>query len=146
MVGVAGNHDTFGDYSPNVAPFSDQPNIHLLDGQVVNLGGMAFAGISGIVGDPSKPQRRTEKDFVSAIKNVLATKPDVLLLHEGPDVPNSKLPGNESIRKAITQSKNQSDLPLTMCGHVHWPVPFAELDSGLQVLNVDNYGLLLTKA
>jgi hypothetical protein len=33
--------------------------------------------------------------------------------------------------------------PLTVCGHVYWPLPFAEQSRGNQFLNVDSRVIIL---
>lgn len=139
VMGVAGNHDWFGDTVAEVEKFSSRERIHLLDGTTSVIGGMLFAGIGGIIGDSSKPQRRSEKDFVAAIRKLATQRPDVLLLHQGPSVPALSLPGNDSVRQAL----HRAGIGLVACGHVHWKFPLAELPDGTQVINADNYGLVL---
>ncbi len=139
VVGVAGNHDAFGTSLSEHKAFSSQPGVHMLDGTTVNLGGVIFAGVGGIIGDANKPLRRSEKHFVRAVKDLLSQNPDVLLLHQGPDVPSHSLPGHEAVRGALHRAK----ISLVACGHVHWKTPLAELPGSIQVLNADSYGFLL---
>ncbi|AGY57067.1 metallophosphoesterase family protein [Gloeobacter kilaueensis] len=138
VAGVAGNHDDFGAPSERAA-FASEPGIHLLDGEVVDLGGLKIAGLGGIIGDPQKQQRRREKDFIRALKRLLKADPDLLLLHQGPDAPPWNLAGHEAIRRAMERSSK----PLVMSGHVHWKQPLASTERGLQLLNLEGRGLLL---
>jgi hypothetical protein len=77
--------------------------------------------------------------FIEAIQKCLAEKPDLLVLHEGPDNPASALRGNALVRSEL---ENHRDT-LIVCGHCHWPSPLSSLEGGTQVLNVDGRGILL---
>lgn len=140
VVGVAGNHDLV------TVSASDgdcqQQRMCLLDGNIEVIDDARIAGLGGIIGDPAKPRRRTSSDFVKLLKKLLLQSPTMLLMHQGPDVPKKALLGDSIIRAALEGAKSQ---PLTICGHVHWPVPLAELDNGIQVLNVDARGVLLER-
>ena len=57
VFGVAGNHDEVT--AAQVAELG--PDVALLDGDRRGFGGVTVAGISGIVGDPQRAWRRTEK-------------------------------------------------------------------------------------
>lgn len=139
VAGVAGNHDQFGTTALEMRSFATQPKIHLLDGECQEVDGLRIAGIGGIVGDPKKEQRRKEKDFVRLLKLLTLQKPDVLLLHQGPDVPELKLAGHEAVRNAL----HRATIPLILCGHVHWKIPVAQLYQHIQVVNLEGRGLLL---
>jgi 3',5'-cyclic-AMP phosphodiesterase len=65
VVGVAGNHDHFGSPSDQ-AQFAGEPRVGLLDASVVTLDGLHIGGVSGIVGDPRRPFRRSEDELVRA--------------------------------------------------------------------------------
>lgn len=141
VLGVAGNHDTFGTDDER-AQLARVPNVHLLDTEVVQLGGVRFAGVQHIMGDPSRQGRVSSADFLASIDLLLAERPDVLLLHEGPHV---SLTQQGSSRVSARLLAGQARL--TLCGHRHWDEPLAELGepgSGLQVLNVDARAVLLT--
>jgi hypothetical protein len=139
VAGVAGNHDEFGPGPGDVEAFGREPGIHLLDGGAIDLDGLRLAGIGGIVGNPRKPFRRSEADFVGLLRPLLAGGPDILLLHDGPDFPPQRLLGNSAIRAVLEQAAPV----LVVRGHAHWPDPLVRLPNGSQVLNVDGRGVLL---
>lgn len=88
VVGVLGNHDQMD--HPEALP----DNTTLLDGGVVRvLGNLNVGGVSGIVGNPNRNQRRTEDDFLAALESVTDQAPDILLLHQGPTDPEGRLVG-----------------------------------------------------
>ncbi|GII26464.1 metallophosphoesterase family protein [Planosporangium mesophilum] len=137
IVGVAGNHDVVSpddlrDLGPTAA---------LLDGTCVDRGAVRFAGVGGIVGDPDRPGRRRENLQLTSIDAVLASNPDVLVLHEGPPGDRIGQPGNSTIGARL-----RAQAPaLTVCGHVHWNAPLARLGDG-HVLNVDDRAVILTSS
>jgi hypothetical protein len=137
--GVAGNHDRFGAELKDMQTFQAQRGIYYLDGDITMVDGLRLGGISGIIGKPSKPFRRREKDYKRAMSQLLKQKPDILILHEGPNAPDARLAGNELIRSELATA---SEL-LVICGHVHWKVPMTSLPKDVQVLNVDSRVLVL---
>jgi len=145
VVGVAGNHDVFGEMPPGTRsnPFGGEDGIHFLDGSYVELDGLRLAGVSGIIGNPSKPFRRDEKDFAWAVREALEQRPDILVLHEGPDVPKEGLRGSETVRKALEEAEHHA---LVVAGHTHWDVPLAKVAGNVQVLNVHERCVLLTRS
>lgn len=114
--------------------------MHLLDGQVVEQGGLRIGGVGGIVGDPARPERRPLEDFLDAVLAVLAEGPHVLVLHEGPPGLGRRQPGLQDLEALVAEAG-----VLTVCGHRHWPTPLAQLEGG-QVLNVDARAVLLRPA
>lgn len=139
VVGVAGNHDLFGK-SQEQARFAREPGVHLLDGEMRVLDGLRIAGVGGICGNPDKPNRRAPESFVSAVRQRLAARPHLLVLHEGPDGGDPALRGNPQLRAAL------GDQPtLVICGHVHWDRPLVTLGRGPQLLNVDARVVLLER-
>jgi hypothetical protein len=141
VVGVAGNHDAFGTSGETEveagAPW------HVLDGQVIDIDGLRMGGVSGVVGNPRRPFRRDEAAFIATVRRVLARGPDVLILHEGPDVPAEGLRGHAPTREALVAHGGPL---LVVRGHDHWPVALAELAPGIQVLNADERALLLRRS
>lgn len=140
VAGVAGNHDHFGDpWKP--ASFGSEDRIHVLDEDAVQLDGLVVAGVAGIIGDPKRPFRRLEDDFLLAIVNVIDVEPDLLVLHEGPDVPRTypERVGNAQVRAAVDGRPGL----LVVCGHRYWPEPLARIPGGPQVLNVDHRVVVL---
>jgi Icc-related predicted phosphoesterase len=138
VAGVAGNHDTFGAGHDRGATFRE-PRVHVLDGQVVELDGLRVGGLGGIVGDPAKPGRRDEREFVRELKRRISAKPDVVVLHHGPDTQRGELRGHSAVRRAF----DRSGPLLIVCGHV-MPEPLAEVSGG--ALNVDSRVVVLTRA
>jgi Icc protein len=138
VAGVAGNHDRFGN---NASPsFGDDNNLYFLDGRVCNIQTLKLAGISGIIGNPRKLLRRSETEFVQLIEEIIRSNPDIFILHEGPDHPTAPYKGRTSIRLALETASNL----LAIFGHCYWPAPLYELNSNVQLLNVDSRGVLLT--
>ncbi len=120
VVGVAGNHDDMTHVAGDT--------IHVLEGTTIELDGLRFAGVGGIIGNPSKPGRRDEDAHLAQIASVLAC--DVLVLHEEPNGHLDDQIGNANIRE-LTES-----VPLIVCGHAHWTQPLSTRARG-QILNVD---------
>ncbi|MEZ6132149.1 MAG: metallophosphoesterase [Planctomycetaceae bacterium] len=131
VVGVAGNHDTFG---CSVAPSNRLAgNAHYLDGESTMLDDVNIAGIGGIVGNRRKPHRKSDEDFVAYIEAIVSDAMDILVMHDGPDDPERGQRGSPIIRQALERLGST----LLIRGHAHWHEPFAELANGTQVLNVD---------
>jgi hypothetical protein len=151
VVGVSGNHDHFGNDSES-ARFRAEPGVHLLDGDTILLGGLRIGGVGLIIGKPvrpgkpAKPNRRSKDAFLGALQGVLHERPDVVILHEGPNGGSSRQYGNPHIRDLLAASGAK----LAICGHDHWHRPLADIDIAgrrpLQVLNVDSRAVLLTTA
>jgi len=139
VVGVAGNHDTFG-VDASKSPKFRSP-LHFLDCNSKLIGGLEIAGISGIVGDPKRTWRKSIESFESFICSLASRQPDILLMHDGPDVPEFGYRGTPAIREALELLNR----PLVIRGHAHWEKPLAELSTGLQVLNVDARVVILKK-
>ncbi|MEU8074760.1 metallophosphoesterase [Catellatospora citrea] len=135
VTGVRGNHDVLG--PSDLAGLDPAPTP--LDGDAVVHGGVRFAGVGGIVGDPARPGRRAEADQLARLGRALATAPDVLVLHEGPTGSRPDQRGNAVIAERIRRGAPA----MTVCGHVHWPEPLSALGGG-HVLNVDSRAVLLT--
>lgn len=141
VAGVAGNHDAFG-HPRERAVFVTEERTHLLDGDVVELDGLRIGGVGGIVGDPRRPNRRDPVDQTDLVLSVLARGVDLLVLHEGPDVPGSDLPGEPALREALEVAEDRASV---VCGHVHWRRPGAR-HGRRQLLNVDARVLVLLPA
>jgi 3',5'-cyclic-AMP phosphodiesterase len=140
VVGVAGNHDTFGTKLEEEALRSEQ-RVHLLDGDDVVLDGLRIAGVGKIIGDARKPGRRGERDFLRAIRTVLARRPEILVMHHGPDADRGALRGHPSIRAALDRRPEL----FVVCGHVYWPEPVTRIRGGAQVMNVDGRVVVLMR-
>ncbi|MGW9210406.1 metallophosphoesterase family protein [Embleya sp. NPDC055664] len=135
VVGVAGNHDEVSTADLVEAG----PHVVLLDGAHVDVGGVRFAGVGRIIGDPNRPGRRAEETQTALVDRVLGATPDVLILHEGPPGATPTQPGRAEPAARIRAAPPS----LTICGHVHWPVPVAPTPGG-HTLNTDARAILLT--
>lgn len=126
VVGVHGNHDIVQ---------ADQlaSNTTVLDGDVIEQNGLRIGGVSGIIGRPDKNQRRTDVEFQRVLRQVIQQKPQILLLHQGPDNPPVEEKGDPEIR-ALLARKGEG---IVAFGHCHWQQPYV-LMGRHQVLNVDN--------
>jgi hypothetical protein len=136
VLGVAGNHDEVsagrvGDLGPGAV---------LLDGSRHRYGELTVAGVSGVIGDPAKPFRRTEEAFLTTVGEVTSPPPDVLLLHEGPRGTGPDQPGRVALRDLLERHTPS----ITLCGHVPWNRPAAPLGSG-HIVNVDARAVLFTR-
>ena len=139
VVGVAGNHDTFGEaLHPSRPTFG---NCYYLDERSVELDGLSIAGLGGIIGNPRRPHRRTEEAYLESLLNVLEDSTDILAIHDGPS-------GDRGQRGSprITQLLNELCPPLVIRGHAHWETPLTRLEGGTQVLNVDCRVVVLTRS
>lgn len=139
VTGVLGNHDLVevGELDGAVAPGP-------LDLAVVEVGGLCVGGISGIVGSPQRPNRREEGEFLTAVSMLLENKrrPDLLVLHEAPAVPEANVKGGVALREMLELKAGLGQL--VACGHVHWDSPLLRLRKGAQVLNADARCIVLT--
>jgi 3',5'-cyclic-AMP phosphodiesterase len=129
VVGVAGNHD---DVTGVVAD-------GLLDMATTMQDGLRIGGVGLICGNPARLGRRSDEDQLGMIDAVAREEVDILVLHEGPDGGPDQ-PGRPEIRRLVEQHQ----VPLTVCGHVHWDEPLARHSRGL-ILNVDSRVIVLTR-
>jgi 3',5'-cyclic-AMP phosphodiesterase len=111
----------------------------VLDTEDITIDGIRVGGVGLIAGNPAKNGRRAEDDQLARIERMAASGIDVLILHEGPRG-DADQPGHPGIRTLIEAHR----VPLTICGHVHWPVPLARHGGG-QILNVDTRVIVLTE-
>ncbi len=139
VVGVAGNHDTFG--TDPFRPPTFRPPLYFLDCNSKTVSGLEVAGISGIVGNPAKAWRKTAESFENFIFSLANKQPDILLMHDGPNAPKFGYLGTPSIRESL----GLLDRPLVIRGHAHWENPLVETANGLQILNVDARVVILTQ-
>jgi hypothetical protein len=135
VIGIAGNHDEM----PASLADGLGPRVALLDGTRSRCGNLTVAGVSGVIGDPARPFRRTEEAFLATVATLTDPPPDVLLLHEGPRGTGPDQPGRPALRECLERRPPA----LTLCGHVHWARPTAPLGAG-HILNVDARAVLLT--
>jgi len=101
-----------------------------------------MGGISGVRGAPPVRWRQSPGRFKRMFRSVLAARPDILILHEGPDCPDHPGAGRRFIRDALDETQTRA---LVICGHRRWDNPLGVLDGGTQVLNADSRVVLLTR-
>jgi Icc-related predicted phosphoesterase len=131
VIGVAGNHDTFG-ADPTATPRFPR-HLHYLDNDRVSIDGLEIAGLGGIIGNPRRPRRRSENQYVECLETLLQHRTDVLITHDGPNDPVGGHRGSPRIREVVERFAPS----LVVRGHAHWNQPLARLSGGVQVLNVD---------
>jgi len=136
VFGVHGNHDVIPDLSNAYLRGSRSNPTIALDGEYSDFfGGMSVGGVSGIIGKPTRNQRKTPEQFYNLLDKVMSKRPDVLLLHHGPDSLDSHQRGDAAVRERFEKNKAAS---LVLFGHCHWPVEEMWVKQGNKdVLNVD---------
>lgn len=134
VVGVAGNHDLIGDGVGDLRRFRASEAPGFLDGDTVERDGLLVDGVSGVVGNPAKPFRRTGDDYLAAITRVLAERPSLLVLHDGPDDPAKGELGSPEVRHLLLLHPAPV---LVLRDHAHWADPLADLSPHCQVVNAD---------
>lgn len=142
VVGVAGNHDVFGEHAHRSErrPLEGVARAHFLDGAVVDLDGLRIGGVSGVIGKPTRLFRMTEPDYLAAVERVLEAGVDILALHDGPDFPPLGLLGIPKVREVLERRPPV----LVARGHCYWKEPLVTLEGGSQVLNADSRVVVLT--
>lgn len=139
VAGVAGNHDRIGENNQDLSTFKWEEQIYFLEKEMKKIDGMKVAGVSGVIGSNWKEFRWEEPDFLNAIKKCLSRKPDLFLLHEGPDFPRDGLEGTPSVRKTLERHPAN----LVCFGHQNWSEPLRELENGTQLLNLEGRTVIL---
>ncbi|MFA5262246.1 MAG: metallophosphoesterase [Opitutaceae bacterium] len=136
VAGVLGNHDQFGDSArPSHRPEG------FLDGAILEMNGLRVGGVSGIVGDSGRANRRSPDEFAEPLITVLVLQPDILLLHAAPET-DEGAPGDASIADWI---RSTDFAGLIVCGHVHWDERVQRCGRAT-VLNVDGTVVTLVPA
>jgi len=136
VAGVLGNHDQFGESARS----RHRPE-GFLDGAILEMDGLRVGGVSGIVGDSGRPNRRSPDEFAESLITVLALRPDILLLHAAPES-DEGAPGDASIADWI---RSTDFAGLIVCGHVHWDERVQRCGRAT-VLNVDGAVVTLVPA
>jgi Icc-related predicted phosphoesterase len=136
VAGVLGNHDQ---YARQPASHDEggglaDCRVALLDGDMIEVDGLRLGGVGGVIGDPFKPCRKSEKRFVELLEGVLRRRPDLVILHEPPEVTEGGCRGKPAVRDCLLRTPPT----LLVCGHCHWPAPLQTLPNGTQVCNVDS--------
>jgi hypothetical protein len=135
VAGVLGNHDQYDYQRPaQEGRIPSACRVALLDGDVVEPDGLRLGGVGGVIGNPSKPRRKSERRFVELLEGVLGRQPDLVILHEPPEVIESGCRGKPVVRDCLLRHRPT----LLVCGHCYWPTPLQTLANGTQVCNVDS--------
>jgi len=141
VVGVAGNHDTFGDHA-TFSAFCSTHGCHLLNGSTAVVDGIRFSGVSGVIGNPNKPWRHRETEHMQLFDQAIKSSPRFLILHEGPSIQEHGLPGNDRIRVHLENQKPT----FVICGHRHWPGnAIHSLSNGMQVISTEGKVIVFRK-
>lgn len=135
VLAVHGNHDELAE--PKALP----KHFQILDGQVRNTAGLRVGGVSGIIGNPRRHQRRDEEAFLEVMESVTARRPHIILLHQGPEDAERRRRGDPG----VTLSLETGYTGLTVFGHTHWDWPWLISLGAGQALNVDGRVVVLLR-
>ncbi|WP_254514043.1 metallophosphoesterase family protein [Anatilimnocola floriformis] len=127
---VLGNHDELN-------PHELLTEVRVLDGKTFHSRSFTIGGVSGILGNPRKNNRKTEEEFLTAIEHCTDRCANVLLFHQGPQGNGPQQAGLDLINAALEPCR---DL-LVLCGHCHWDEPFHQEGQNL-FCNVDGRVLI----
>ncbi|MCL1696864.1 MULTISPECIES: hypothetical protein [unclassified Lysinibacillus] len=141
VTGISGNHDLLTNKEQTELD-STSGIYYFSDGGAIMHANLAVAGLGGIIGRVDKPNRMREVDYLEKLRGILRQAPDILLLHESPEICPQGLHGNPLIWNEL---QNAAEL-LVCCGHVHWEIPLVETSEGLQILNADSRAFIFTAA
>ncbi|UQN44363.1 metallophosphoesterase [Agarivorans sp. B2Z047] len=134
VVGVHGNHDI-------VVESHLASNTIVLDGNSKNYLGIRIGGVSGIIGSSDRNQRKSKREFMSALAKVTNVKNDLILLHLGPEDATNRQIGDPEITNYLLSKGTD----IVAFGHCHWSKSFIDIGKN-QVLNVDHRLYLVTTA
>jgi hypothetical protein len=115
-----------------------------VDAESIRLDGLRVGGVGGVIGDPQRPGRRWQEDFLAAIELALEGTPDLLVLHACPRAGASQK-GEAALGEFLERaSKRAPAFPLVICGHRSWDTPLATFGRA-QVLNVHGHAYVLRR-
>ena len=97
---------------------------------------MPWGEIESTKGDACRGLPKIEPSVLNCLERC-----DLLVLHDGPNVAGTDLPGWPSIRHVIEAARRM----LVIRGHDHWANPLAVLANGTQVLNVEGRVVVLQR-
>jgi hypothetical protein len=87
VAGVLGNHGQYDGPRPEDGNARAARRVAVLDGGAVELNGARLAGVGGIIGDPVKLRRKSERRYLELREAALRGRPDLVVLHESPGPP-----------------------------------------------------------
>ena len=134
VAGVMGNHDLV-----DMEILSRRDNCFFLDKEIRDFDGLTIGGISGVTGNPDKPNRRPIDKFLDAFKSMAKQAPDILVMHEGPHHPQSGGLGQPALDPLL----KTTSIPLIAFGHVAWEGMGHHPYTGGHLLNVDSKAVVL---
>ena len=129
VVGVLGNHDIL----------QADASFHLLDGNIISFEGLQIGGISGVIGNPKKVNRKDPNTYRLLLTGILQKKPDIVIIHECPEVTTDSLPGREDLARWLKESRNGTFI---CTGHVPWNVLMADIPPH-KILNIEQRVVIL---
>lgn len=138
-IGVPGNHDLFQQDAKLYRTFLKNEKIKFLDKSDINLDGMKIGGLGGIIGNPRKPFRKTQIDYLNYLNKLLSNNLDILIMHDGPDVPDIEVEGISKVREII----EDSNCKLIIRGHKHWDNFFHQNKNGNYIINAHEKIIIL---
>lgn len=143
VAGVAGNHDRLGPVATLEAARRalSGTSAYFLDGTTATVDGVRIGGLCGIVGLNEGWWLRSEDAYNAALGALMTQACDLLVLHDGPNVVGTKLPGWPSVRRTLEAGPRV----LVIRGHDYWPGPVQELANRTQVLNVEGRVVVLQR-
>jgi 3',5'-cyclic-AMP phosphodiesterase len=121
VVGVAGNHD-------DISQVRCGRNVELLDTEVTELGSLRIGGVGYSIGNARRSGKRDELDQFEHMKRIAEEKPDLWIVHEGP-AGGAGQPGVQWISEMLEANQ----IPITLCGHIHWKQPLYRSATGIVV-------------
>ena len=74
VITVHGNHNLVDNNLLN-------KNITVLDSTSINISNIKISGVSGIIGNEKRPQRKSEENYIKCLNNPKLKNSDIFLLH-----------------------------------------------------------------
>jgi Icc protein len=141
VTGVVGNHDYLAPVVGSAGDLADEPGVSVLDATVVERDGLRIAGVGGVVGSPSRPNRRSLEGFLQAVEEVLRLDPDLLILHQGPPPASGGTRGIPELRGMLSGRPGL----VVLFGHDPWKIALEELPGGTQLCNLHARALVMAR-
>ncbi|WP_318493290.1 metallophosphoesterase family protein [Photobacterium leiognathi] len=134
VIAAHGNHD-------EVQADKLNSSLIVLDGEVGNLMGLKVGGVCGVIGKPTKNQRKSPDVFFKAFDRVIS-KSDLIVMHQSPRGESPGQKGDEHTAE-IMRNKGHS---LIVSGHCNWGESHISLMGRNQILNVDSKVIVIKRA